>query len=150
MYKLTIHKETVPGFPETLPFKGPEHVVAAFREIVPEDDPREHLVVFLLNRDNKITSFLEASVGGSEKCVIDRRLVALTANGVLAHSVVLVHNHPFGNCLPGISDINETGGLKKALDLFNINLLDHIIIGEDGSYYSFADERVSSFINNAK
>ena len=59
-------------------------------------------------------------------------------------AIILFHNHPSGNPLPSKADITETEKLKKACDLFEISLLDHIIIAED-SFYSFADETRKSF-----
>ena len=54
------------------------------------------------------------------------------------------HNHPSGNPAPSASDMNETNKLKKACDIFDISLLDHIILS-DNSYYSFAEETQNKF-----
>jgi DNA repair protein RadC len=57
----------------------------------------------------------------------------------LASAVILAHNHPSGNLQPSNADIELTNNFKKAGELLNINLLDHLIISTD-SYYSFADK----------
>ena len=54
------------------------------------------------------------------------------------------HNHPSGNPAPSASDMNETNKLKKACDIFDISLLDHIILA-DTTYYSFAEETQNKF-----
>ena len=57
--------------------------------------------------------------------------VALLSN---AHSVFLTHNHPGGTCAPSAEDVASTLQIQKALKLFNIYLLDHIIVTAMGSY----------------
>lgn len=104
-----------------------------------EDQWREQSWVLTLNAGNEITGHFLLSVGGTSSTVIDKKVVAKVAIDQLADAVILVHNHPSGNCLPSRSDIKETGDIKKALDLFGISLLDHIIIA-DKEYYSFASE----------
>lgn len=57
----------------------------------------------------------------------------------LAHSIVAVHNHPSGNPAPSNEDITVTKRLKEVGALLGIPLLDHIVVGELGSYHSFKD-----------
>lgn len=90
-----------------------------------------------LNKVNEITGYFLLSVGGTSETVIDKKVVAKVAVGQLADGVILVHNHPSGSCLPSSADIEQTGELKKALNLLDILLVDHVIIGS-GEYYSFA------------
>ena len=61
-----------------------------------------------------------------------------------ATAIILFHNHPSGTPVPSVADINETNKLRKACDIFDISLLDHIIL-TDESYYSFADETQNKF-----
>ena len=70
----------------------------------------------------------------------DKKIVAKVAIESLAKGVVLVHNHPSGCARPSALDIKETDAVKKGLSLFDIQLLDHVIIGED-EYFSFAEDR---------
>lgn len=100
---------------------------------------REMAWVLTLNKGCEVTGHFLLSAGGTSSTVIDKKVVAKVAIEQLADAVILVHNHPSGNCLPSRSDIKETGDIKKALDLFDISLLDHIIIA-DKEYYSFASE----------
>ena len=66
-------------------------------------------------------------------------MIVKAALEMSASGVIMAHNHPSGNPLPGKADITITKSLKTALDTFDIHLIDHIVIA-DGSYYSFADE----------
>ena len=61
---------------------------------------------------------------------------ALLAN---AASIVLVHNHPSGDPTPSVDDVAVTNRVKEAGLLMGIELLDHIIIGHEGRYYSFKE-----------
>ena len=57
----------------------------------------------------------------------------------LAAEVILSHNHPSNNLSPSTADDRVTGKIKSAAALFDIAVLDHIIVGEEG-YFSYADE----------
>ena len=69
------------------------------------------------------------------------KIIVKRALELLASSIVLIHNHPSGNTSPGENDKVQTRLLKDATNLFDISLLDHIIIAGD-SYFSFADEGI--------
>jgi DNA repair protein RadC len=56
-----------------------------------------------------------------------------------ATSIVLTHNHPSGNLIPSKADEEITQKIKMAASYFDIKVLDHIIVSEEG-YFSFADE----------
>ena len=59
--------------------------------------------------------------------------VALLSN---AHSVFLTHNHPGGTCRPSNEDIRSTMLIEKALKMFDIQLLDHMIVAQGSGTYS--------------
>jgi DNA repair protein RadC len=65
------------------------------------------------------------------------RDVAKAALELNAAAVIFAHNHPSGISVPSSADINITRKLKSALELFDIRVLDHIIIGD--TTYSFAE-----------
>lgn len=99
----------------------------------------ESVFIMLLNRANKVTGWAKISQGGVCASLVDIKIVCKYAVDTLANGVILVHNHPSGSEKPGKQDIALTSDLKKALKLFDVSLLDHVIITED-SYYSFSDE----------
>lgn len=100
---------------------------------------REAFYVLLLNRANRVIGVNKISEGGTSSTVVDVKIIAQAA--ILSHSssVVVCHNHPSGDLRPSDADIALTGQVKEALNLFDIAVLDHIILTEE-SYYSFADE----------
>lgn len=102
----------------------------------------EECWVIFLNRANYIIDKEMISRGGMNATVIDNRIIIKRALEKQASGIIIVHNHPSGNPHPGESDIEQTKLLKKALDTFDISLLDHIVIADD-RYYSFADDSVT-------
>ena len=99
----------------------------------------ESFFVALLNRQNSTKGWARISQGGVSGTVTDIRMIAKHAVELLASSVVLVHNHPSGNIKPSQADMEITKRVKQVLELFDIKVLDHIILAED-NYFSFADE----------
>lgn len=101
----------------------------------------EECWVIFLNRANYIICKEMLSAGGMTATVLDIKVIIRKALEKKAQGIILVHNHPSGNPVPGTNDITQTRNLKKAAETFEISLLDHIIIAGD-RYYSFADEEV--------
>lgn len=99
----------------------------------------ESFFILLLNRANVTTGYAKISQGGVAGTVVDIRIICKYAVEALASGVIIAHNHPSGLLKPSPPDLELTTRVKKALDIFQINLLDHIILSETG-YYSFADE----------
>lgn len=98
-----------------------------------------------LNRANYVIGKECLSKGGLDSTVLDVKTIVRKALEKKATSIIIVHNHPSGNPLPGSNDIKETGRLKKGLDTCGISLTDHVIIAED-SFYSFADEETTNIL----
>ncbi|MBK9477692.1 MAG: JAB domain-containing protein [Bacteroidetes bacterium] len=99
---------------------------------------REEFYLLLLNRANKVIGWHCISQGGISSTVVDIRLIFSIALKCVACGIIVAHNHPSGNLLPSESDISLTKKIKEAGKLFDISLLDHIILTNEG-YYSFAD-----------
>ena len=100
---------------------------------------REEMYVLYLNQKNMVLGYHILSMGGITGTVADRRLLFAVALSSLATSIIIAHNHPSGQVKPSQSDIELTNEIKKTGEIMNIQLLDHLIIGEE-IYYSFADE----------
>ncbi len=84
------------------------------------------------------------TVGTIMSAPIDHRRIVKEALNCNATAIILFHNHPSGNPKPSSTDIKETEKLRSACQLFDISVLDHIIV-TDKSYYSFADESQNQF-----
>lgn len=80
------------------------------------------------------------SFGSETACVIPKKVIARHAINDLASGVVLIHNHPSGDPTPSNADINETKSLQEMLDVLDIKLLDHLIIGEK-KVFAFSEDK---------
>lgn len=104
-----------------------------------QHESREHFMVIYLNRRNRVITHEILSQGGISGTVVDPRIVLRRALEEHASSIILSHNHPSGNCRPSSQDKDLTEKIKTAALYFDIKVLDHIIVSDEG-YYSFADE----------
>ena len=113
--------------------------VARFLQARFADLPQEVFAVIFLNQANRIIHFETVSSGGLTGTVADPRIILKKALDEQAVSIILCHNHPSGNLQPSQADRELTAKIREAARLFDIKLLDHIIVSTEG-YLSFADE----------
>lgn len=99
----------------------------------------EEFWIMLLDRGNKILDAFRISQGGISGTVIDVRIILKTALEKLGSSLILCHNHPSGTMQASDSDLKITRKISDAAKLMDMQVLDHIIIGQN-KYLSFADE----------
>ena len=105
---------------------------------------QEVFVVLLLNKTNRVLGIYKASQGGISGVMVDIRLVMVAALKSLATGIIISHNHPSGNLVPSIQDVELTARFDAACKLLDIDLLDHIIVTHDHSFYSFSNEGMMS------
>ena len=98
----------------------------------------EKALLLCLNPQKQLISCVELASGVVDSVSFNVRLVVETALRVRASSVILAHNHPSGNPHPSRDDERLTRKAREALQLVDILLDDHLIIGGH-SYFSFAD-----------
>jgi DNA repair protein RadC len=101
----------------------------------------EQFKILLLNRPNRVLGVYHLSTGGLTGTVADPRLIFAAAIKACATSIILAHNHPSGNLVPGAADNALTQKIVAGGKLLDITVLDQLIISLDG-FYSFADEGV--------
>jgi len=104
-----------------------------------EDLGHEIFKVMMLNRNNRVTKIETISVGGVAGTVVDPKIIFKRALEEQASSIILCHNHPSGNLKPSQPDLNLTKKLCAAGKTLEVNVLDHLIISDQG-YFSFLDE----------
>jgi DNA repair protein RadC len=102
---------------------------------------REHLVALLLNNKNRLIGINTVSIGNLTSSLAHPREVFKPAILANAAAIIVAHNHPGGEPQPSREDIELTQRLHAAADLLGIKLLDHIILGENGCWYSFQEDR---------
>ena len=103
-----------------------------------QDKKKEHFYALFLDTKNRIIAEDLVSVGILDASIIHPREVFKSAIKASSNSVILVHNHPSGDCTPSKADEEVTELLYNAGDILGINVLDHIIIGKN-NYYSFKE-----------
>ena len=97
----------------------------------------EHFVVIFLNNQNKVITTEVVASGTINSSSVYPRQIAIKVLEKEAANVILAHNHPSGETMPSNSDRAVTKKIQTGLAALDIEILDHIIIGED--HYSFAD-----------
>ncbi|MBO5319027.1 MAG: JAB domain-containing protein [Ruminococcus sp.] len=112
---------------------SPEQIVKLARTYLKMHElPEEYMYMVCMNTKLDMTGVFEISHGNVNSSVVGTREVfqkALLANAV---SIVLIHNHPSGECTPSREDIKVTQRLVEAGNILGIQVLDHIVIGRPG------------------
>jgi len=104
-----------------------------------KDLKQEHFVVLCLDSRSRITKEACVSIGTLNGSLIHPREVFKAAIRESANAIIIVHNHPSGVCKPSAPDEKVTETLIEAGRILDIDVLDHIIVG-DGCYYSFKED----------
>src|SRR5699024_5126843 len=99
---------------------------------------REVFSVIWLNQKHHIISYEEMFIGSINAAAVYPRCVAKRALELDACAVILAHNHPSGDPAPSPSDVDVTRKLQETLEVFDIRVLDHIVVGK--TTVSFAQE----------
>lgn len=105
-----------------------------------EDSDREQLIVCCVDTKNQPLSISVVSIGSLNSSIVHPREVFKVAILSNAASILIFHNHPSGDTSPSTEDINITKRLKEAGNLIGIDLVDHIIIGSEGTYCSLKEK----------
>jgi DNA repair protein RadC len=139
VYRLQLVQE---GQTTTMPVTGPAELAFHLKEIATAD--REHMVVIFLDTKNRPIGRQVVSIGTLNATLVHPREVfkaALIAGGSGANSVILAHNHPSNVLTPSFEDDDVTRKIARAGTLLCIPLVDHIILGPDGGFFSYRNDR---------
>lgn len=110
-----------------------DDVVHLFRPKLQRLDHEECWVLYLTS-SNRIVERQRVSQGGVQGTVVDYRLIIKRALELLATQLIMVHNHPSGAAEPSPQDKVLTERIARAAALFDIRLLDHLIISREGDF----------------
>ena len=118
----------------------------SFERFLPyiDDMRQEHFLVLYLNQSNHALKVECISNGGTTNVIADPKLIFKNALSLNATAIILGHNHPSGNPRPSEDDRQLTKKLVSAGKLLDINVIDHIVIGNE-RYYSFRDHGDMTF-----
>lgn len=115
--------------------KSDEDVVRVMRPVVGALQHEECWALYLAS-SGRILEHIRVSQGGVQATVVDCRLIIKRALELLAVQIVLVHNHPSGSAEPSRQDVELTERVAEAAKLFDIRLLDHVVVAQ-AEHYSF-------------
>jgi DNA repair protein RadC len=126
--------------------KKPEDVLSYVKEYYGaylRDANKEFFYVILLDIKNKPIENIEISRGSLNAAIVDPKEIVKEASLKSASNIILVHNHPSGDSTPSEEDIALTNQICEVCEIFEIKILDHIIIGKnEQDYFSFAREGI--------
>lgn len=127
-----------PIFSEMTKIESADDINNYIREIIQVGyiNHKEHFWALPLTRSHRILGICEISSGKTDMTCVPIKTVIQLALLSNATGLVLIHNHPSGKLEPSKSDIAITERIKKALDLIDVTVLDHLIITQE-SYFSF-------------
>ena len=123
---------------EGLVFNLPSTIANYYMEDL-RHQKQEHMKLLMLNTKSKLIGEADVSKGTVNSSLVSPRELFIEALEKHAVSIILLHNHPSGDPTPSESDLLLTKRVRDAGNLIGIELLDHIIIGNN-CYISFAEE----------
>lgn len=123
-------------------FKNPATIADYYMEQMRRLE-QEQLVVMYFDTKCSLIKDKILTTGTINQSLISSREIFVEALKCNAVNIVLVHNHPSGNCVPSRDDCKVTKKIQEAGKLIGINLIDHIIIG-DRKYTSLKESGILS------
>ena len=118
------------------PVNTPDSVVRLLHELFKDYDREVFAVVNFQNNMQPINMNI-VSIGALNMTLVHPREMLKSIVLSNASGVMLIHNHPSGQLIPSEEDRNMTAKMSKLLELMEVNLIDHIILGPGEGYYSF-------------
>ena len=100
---------------------------------------REKFVVACLDTKNQPVNISVVSIGSVNSVIVHPREVFKVAMLSNASKIICFHNHPSGNLKCSKEDENITNRLKECGEILGIELVDHIIVGDNDTYFSFKE-----------
>lgn len=123
---------------------NPKSVAAIALQVIGDSD-REHLLAIFTDAHGATIAINTVSIGTLTASLVHPREVFKAAILAQAAGIVLVHNHPSGRAEPSDDDKETTRRLRKAGELMGIPVVDHVILGHDGEYWSMREHGQCDF-----
>lgn len=129
--KLEVREDVAAYLPPDRRYTSPEQISQIFSFLISES--KEYFFTMHMDGKNRISCIDCVSVGSLNQSIVHPREVFKTALLSSAAALILVHNHPTGDPSPSSEDITITRRLKEAGELLGIRVLDHVIVGSEGT-----------------
>lgn len=120
---------------------SPSDAIEIGRSMLDGSD-REKLLLCCLNTKNEPTNLNIVSIGSLNSSIVHPREVFKLAILGNSASIILFHNHPSGDTTPSKEDVNITERIKEAGKIIGIELIDHIILGDEDKYTSLKEKGI--------
>ncbi len=128
-------------FDLTLGGHFPPEYPGQFRRNMQTISMYEEFYVLYLDRANHVLGYRLISRGTTSACMVSSKIILSIGLQCNSSGIILAHNHPSGNLKPSIADQALTKKIQEGARLFDIKVLDHLIVTNE-SYSSFADEGI--------
>ena len=138
-YKIMMVRDNKDTVSNTKSIKNPGDANAVMQSYLSGAD-REHFAVILLNRKNGIIGINTVSIGDLSSSIVHPREVFNPAIVAGANAIILAHNHPSGDPAPSDADIDVTIRLADAGEILGVQVLDHIVIGDNNRFVSLKEK----------
>lgn len=110
---------------------SPQRVIEAVRQLIGDED-REVFLVLVLNTKNKVTAVHRCHTGSITASIAAPREIFKSAILNNGKSIIVAHNHPSFDPSPSMEDIAVSKRLEECGEILGIELLDHVIVGNEG------------------
>lgn len=124
-------KEAVAGYDGPTHCSDPDDAAAIYKRVFGDDLDREVFAAIGLNTKNRVTAVWRVSEGSLNASIVHPRELFKAAVMFGCASIVICHNHPSGDPTPSGADIQLTRRIVKAGEILGIELLDHVVVGEE-------------------
>lgn len=94
-------------------------------------EKQEIVKIIILNIKNEVTSIKNIAIGGTNSVNVSIKDILAEPIRLQAPKIIMVHNHPSGDATPSMEDVQMTKKIRKLAEMFNIEMLDHIVIGNN-------------------
>ncbi|MBW6491003.1 MAG: JAB domain-containing protein [Lentimicrobium sp.] len=143
-YKSSISRFRIVSEPTTFPkaqIKSSRDAADFIKDLWEDDiEVSESFYALFLNRANNTSGYAKLSNGGINGTIVEPLFILKYAADLLSKSVILFHNHPSGSLSPSDADKKLTDKVNAMLKFADVTVIDHVILGLEDRYFSFADE----------
>jgi len=137
---LRVVKETSGRYDVRKKIQSPNDIFNIAQNVIRGNEyAEENLWLITLDTKNNITGIFTVSTGSLNASIVHPREIFKRAVLQNAASIIICHNHPSGDVTPSQEDINTTKRIYEAGKILGIELLDHVIIG-DNKYTSLKEK----------
>ncbi|MCM1152048.1 MAG: DNA repair protein RadC [Muribaculum sp.] len=133
-----IHRYNTEKIDPKEPISSSRQIFEFVKEDIANLDHEEVWALFI-NRRNQVIDKMRVTSGSSVASIFDIKAIVRQAILAKAEGLAMAHNHPSGNLRPSIQDDDITHKLFEACKVFELRMLDHVIVSREG-YYSYFDQ----------